>query len=105
MQGACGGSDQQRGDGGLEEVAMQEKEFDKLMDLGKHEMPKMARLDHVLKGLSYEEKVAEIKKNEQEMPKELHAEIQQFVRDELKKGKTKRQIRKLVKKKYKIIIV
>ncbi len=85
---------------------MQSQEFNKLMDLNSSLMPKMvAKLEHVLKGMTQEEKLAEIKKNEEEMPKELHDEIQAYVREQLRLGKTKRQVRKLVKKKYHIIVV
>ena len=85
---------------------MQSQEFNKLMDLqSKLEMPKIARLENVLKGMTQEEKLAEIKKNETEMSPELHADIQKFVSEQLRLGKKKRQVRKLVKSKYKIIVV
>lgn len=57
------------------------------------------------KGMTDDEKIAAIKKYEEEMSAATHTEIQEFVREQMKKGIKPRQIKKMVKKKFKVIIV
>lgn len=56
-------------------------------------------------GMTDDEKIAAIKKYEEEMAADKHAEIQEYVKEQLKKGLKPRQIKKMVKKKFKVILI
>lgn len=56
-------------------------------------------------GMTDEEKEAEIKKYEEEVGAEKQAEIQKFVNMQLSKGIKPRQIKKMVLKKFKVVVI
>jgi len=56
-------------------------------------------------GMTDKEKEAEIKKYESEMTPEKQAEIQKFVNVQLSKGVKPRQIKKMVLKKFKVVLI
>jgi len=56
-------------------------------------------------GMTDEEKETEIKKYEEEVGAKKQAEIQKFVNIQLSKGIKPRQIKKMVKEKFKVVVI
>lgn len=56
-------------------------------------------------GLTDEEKAEAIKEDEESITPKQHADITAFVQEQLKKGIKPRQIKKMVKKKFKVILI
>lgn len=57
------------------------------------------------KGMTIDQQVAAIKEYEEKMDKDKHQLIQKFVTDQQRKGCSHRQIRKMVLKKFKVVII
>ena len=57
------------------------------------------------KGMTDDEKIAAIKQYEDDMSAATHAEIQEYVKEQMRKGIKPRQIKKMVLKKFKVVII
>lgn len=82
---------------------MKEPEFEKLFSEHHAALSASVNDQREFDDMTDDERMSFVQKNEEPIPAELNTKIQEFIRNH--KGKPKRQIRRLVKKKFNIEIV